>query len=87
VSILITNMDDAEVDHTGPIKYPWPQPKTAVNFPALHKEIDVLENVEKPVDVLQNVDKGGGADDSRVEQYPDQPIKDDSKKAAPASSR
>ncbi|XP_065898646.1 putative sodium-coupled neutral amino acid transporter 10 isoform X2 [Dysidea avara] len=89
VSILISNMDDAEVDHNRPIKYPWPQPKMVDNFPAIHKEIDVPKEIENPVDVLQNVDgaedKGGGADDSRVEQYPDQPMMDESKKASPSS--
>jgi len=82
-------MDDAEVDRSQPIKYPWPQPKMINDFPAIHKEIDVSKEVENPVDALQNVDgvedKGGGADDSRVEKYPDQPMMDESKKVLPSS--
>jgi len=89
VSILISNMDDTESDHDQPIKYPWPQPKMVNDFPAIHEEIDVPKEVDSPVDALQNVDgaedKGGGADDSRVEQYPDQPVLDESKKVLPSS--
>jgi len=80
VSVLVSNMDEA------PSKpkpgYPWPQPKPADTFAALNDFKVPPNDADKPME-NEAGDKGDGADDkkggvvdgTRVEQYPDKPIK------------